>query len=58
MLMGLISLISGVFINLFSAFIGFLIGTVFSNRKIIRLFFQSILRKGKNLRLSTAYLLE
>lgn len=56
MLMGLISLISGVFINLFSAFIGFLIGTVFSNRKIIRLFFQSILRKGKNLRLSTAYL--
>lgn len=49
-------IIPGVISNLISGIIGLTLGTIYSNRKILKLYFQSLKRFGKKLRLSTAYL--
>ena len=51
-------IIQDLFVNLIAAIIGFLASTIFHNKRRIKIWYQSLLRWNKNIRLSCAYLFQ
>ncbi|HFI0621299.1 TPA: hypothetical protein ACGO3V_000762 [Streptococcus suis] len=51
-------IIQDLFVNLIVAIISFLASTIFHNRRRLKIWFQSLLRWNKNIRLSCAYLFQ
>ena len=49
-------MIQDIFVNLIVAFITFLASTIFQNRLRLKIYYQSLIRWNKNIRLSCAYL--
>ena len=49
-------MIQDIFVNLIVAFITFLASTIFHNRLRLKIYYQSLIRWNKNIRLSCAYL--
>lgn len=51
-------IIQDLFVNLIAAIIGVLASTIFHNKRRIKIWYQSLLRWNKNIRLSCAYLFQ